>query len=171
MSHPLATRAGSFLSLAALTFAAAALAADLREERIRFEKGASEATVTGHLAGDLTVDYKVRASAGQTLAVELRESNPSNYFNVLPPGSADVAMFVGQDGGDFRGLLPDDGDYTVRVYLMRSAARRAETSDYTLRVAVTGAPLRPLPAAQDAVLPGTRFHATAPLRCTPPYAS
>jgi hypothetical protein len=41
-------------------------------------------------------------------------------------------MFIGQFGGDFKGILPTDGDYTIRVYLMRSAARRNESSIYTL---------------------------------------
>lgn len=36
------------------------------------------------------------------------------------------------------GTLPVDGDYTVRVYLMRSAARRNETAEYTLTVGITG---------------------------------
>jgi hypothetical protein len=37
----------------------------------------------------------------------------------------DVAMFAGAiDGKRFEGVLPDDGLYTVRVFLIRSAARR-----------------------------------------------
>ena len=48
---------------------------------------------------------RLRAGAGQTLTVRLQETNPSNYFNVLPPGSNDVAMFDGQDGSNFKGLL------------------------------------------------------------------
>ncbi len=87
--------------------------------------------------------------------MSLKGSNRSNYFNVLPPGSADVAMHVGQDGGPYTVMLPTDGDYTVRVYLMRNAARRNEISNYELTVAVTGKPLAPIPASQDAVLPGT----------------
>jgi hypothetical protein len=41
---------------------------------------------------------------------------------VLPPGSKDVAMHVGQTGRDFKGILPTDGDYTIHVYLVRGAA-------------------------------------------------
>ena len=93
-----------------------------RKETVQFAKGSSEATIKGVLKGDQTVDYRVRAGAGQTLTVALKGSNAQNYFNVLPPGSADVAMFVGQDGGGYKGVLPTDGDYTVRVYLMRPAA-------------------------------------------------
>jgi len=149
-----------------------AYAADaIRQQTIQFQKGASEATIKGVLKGDQTVDYRVRAGAGQTLTVALSKSNSQNYFNVLPPGSADVAMFVGQDGGNYKGVLPTDGDYTVRVYLMRPAARRNETSNYTLTVGVTGKPLAPVSAAKDALIPGTRFHASAAVACTPPFDS
>jgi len=138
---------------------------NIRQERVEFAKGASSATVEGQLKGDETVDYLLRAGAGQTLAVTLKKSNPSNYFNVLPPGGTDVAMFIGQTGEDFTGMLPIEGDYTIRVYLMRSAARRNESSDYALTVSVTGEALVPVPASQDAVLPGTTYHAQAPITC------
>jgi hypothetical protein len=140
-----------------------------RQERVTFAKGASSASVTGQLKGDADVDYVVRAAAGQTLSVELKVSNRSNYFNVLPPGSADVAMYVGQTGEAYSAVLPADGDYKVRVYLVRAAARRNEVSNYTLTVRVTGTALAPLPASQDAVIPGTPFHASGPVQCVIPY--
>jgi len=67
-------------------------------------------------------------------------------------------------------MLPADGDYKVRVYLMRNAARRNEVSNYELTVTVTGQALAPTPASKDALLPGTPFHASAPIACLPtPY--
>ncbi|MEE4605415.1 MAG: hypothetical protein V2J65_29320 [Desulfobacteraceae bacterium] len=142
-----------------------------RQERVIFAKGASSATIKSQLKGDETVDYVLRAGAGQTLTVTLKTSHGANYYNVLPPNSSDVAMFIGQFGGDFKGILPTDGEYTIRVYLMRSAARRNESSDYTLTVSVTGKPLVPVPSSQDAVIPGTPYHAGAPLTCIAnPYA-
>ena len=57
-------------------------------------------------------------------------------------------MFVGQDGDGYKGVLPTDGDYTVRVYLMRPAARRNESSNYTLTIGVTGKALAPLSASR-----------------------
>lgn len=90
-----------------------------------------------------------------------------NYFNVLPPGSKDVAMYAAQAGEDFNGVLPTDGDYTIRVYLVRAAARRNESSDYTLTVTVTGKPLAPVPASKDALIPGTAFHASTIITCVP----
>jgi hypothetical protein len=159
------------VAFSAIGVAPAGIADAIRIESVQFAKGSSEATIKGSVKGDQTVDYHVRAGAGQTLTVALKGSNAQNYFNVLPPGSADVAMFVGQDGGGYKGVLPTDGDYTVRVYLMRPAARRNESSNYTLTVGVTGKPLAPVPAAKDALLPGTRFHASATVACTPPFES
>ena len=157
------------IAVAGLGSSAGHAADAIRQEKVQFAQGASEATIRGVLKGDQTVDYRVDAGAGQTLAVVLNGSNAQNHFNVLPPGSADVAMFVGQDGGGFKRILPSDGDYTVRVYLMRPAARRNESSNYTLTVGVTGTPFAPLPAAKDALVPGTPFHASATLACTPPF--
>jgi len=141
-----------------------------RQERVTFAKGASSATIKGQIKGDADVDYVVRAAAGQTLSVSFTGSKASNLFNVLPPGSQDVAMFVSQAGEAYTGVLPADGDYKVRVYLVRAAARRNEMSGFTLTITVTGKALAPLPASQDALLPGTPFHASGSITCLPmPY--
>lgn len=140
-----------------------------RREKVQFANGATSGVIKAQLKGDADVDYVVRAAAGQTLSVQLQRTNPQNYFNVLPPGSKGGAMFVGDTGEDFTAMLPSDGEYIVRVYLMRPAARRGESSDYTLAIGVTGSPLAAVPAAQDAVLPGTPYHASARIRCLPPY--
>ena len=162
-------------TLAALALPGSVLAADgpapPRKERVTFAKGTSSATIKGTMKGGADVDYVVRAAAGQTLEVKLQATNPQNYFNVLPPGSANVAMFAGNMSAEpsWSGVLPADGDYAIRVYLMRAAARRNEASKYTLTVTVNGKPLPPLPAARDAKVAGTAYHATAKVPCALPY--
>ncbi len=162
-------------AFAALVMAGSVLAADgppqPRKERVTFAKGASSATIEGTLKGGADVDYLVRAAAGQTLEVKLQGTNAQNHFNVLPPGSVNVAMYAGDmsDKPSWSGVLPADGDYAIRVYLMRPAARRNESSKYTLTVAVTGKALPPLSAARDAKVAGTAYHATAKVPCTLPY--
>ncbi|MCX7384807.1 MAG: hypothetical protein NT133_26085 [Alphaproteobacteria bacterium] len=156
----------------AITFAqalvgTAAADAGIRQEKVQFAKGASSAVIKGQIKGSTTVDYVVRAAAGQTLPVKLQKTNVQNYFNVLPPGSMGNAMFVGDSGENYTGVLPADGDYIVRVYLMRPAARRGETSNYTLTIGVTGKPLAPIAASKDAVIPGTSYHASARIKCVP----
>ena len=149
-----------------------ALAADGIETRpLQFAKGTSTATVKSALKGDKTIDYKLRAKGGQTMSVTLKTSNRANYFNVLPPGSTGEAIFIGStSGNEWTGTLPVDGEYTVRVYLMRSAARRNETADYSLTVGITGgaatsAALGAAPAG-DAKVKGTPYHATGQVPCS-----
>jgi hypothetical protein len=137
-----------------------AAAADIERRSVQFAKGASSATVKGTIEGDRTVDYLLRARAGQTMNVKLDTRHSALYFNVLPPGS-DTALHVGStDGNRWSGALPADGEYRVRTYLMRSAARRGESGAYTMTIGVTGA------ASGDAKVPGTRFNATGKVPCT-----
>ncbi|MFZ5506480.1 MAG: hypothetical protein ACOY7P_13425 [Pseudomonadota bacterium] len=151
---------------------ASAWAADTIESiPVRFAKGASSATLTGTLKGDRIVDYRLRARAGQTLSVRLETGHTANYFNVLPPGSRDEAIFIGStQGTEWTGQLPSDGEYTVRVYLMRSAARRNETARYALTVGITGsgqsAPSLGRAPASEARVAGTPYHATGQLPCS-----
>lgn len=107
-----------------------------RTERVQFARGASSATLHGNLHGYDTVDYVLGARAGQTLSVRLQPTNASAYFNVTKQG-ADEALFVGSTSGNqFTGRLLANGDYVVRVYLMRNAARRDEHANYTLSIGV-----------------------------------
>jgi len=127
-------------------------------KRMQFARGASSATMKGALKGDETHDYVLGAKAGQNMHVTLKTSSTSAYFNVLPPGS-DAALFIGStSGNDWTGALPVDGDYTVRVYLMRSAARRNAKATYTLAVGVT--------SRVDAKVKGTPYHATGMVPCS-----
>ena len=107
---------------------------DIRQERVQFQQGRDSASLKGRIKGDETVDYQLGARAGQTMEVTLKSSNLSNYFNILPPGD-ETAIFVGSTSGNhFSGTLPTNGDYTVRVYLMRNAARRNEAANYSLNI-------------------------------------
>jgi len=139
--------------------------AAIESQRVTFAAGTASIFLQGRIKCSHSIDYKLRAGAGQTLTVDLKGSNLQNYFNVMAAGS-DSAMFIGSSSGNsFRGLLPSDGDVRVRVYLMRPAARRHEASNYNLRVGIGGIPLAPLPPSRDALLPGTPFHAAAAVPC------
>ena len=114
---------------------------EIRKERISFERGKSQATIEGVIAGHDSVDYLVGARAGQEMSVTLETDHPGNYFNVIPPDEKNVATFVGSTSGNrYVGELDLDGDWKIRVYLMRAAARRDETASYSLTIGVTGTP-------------------------------
>jgi hypothetical protein len=121
----------------AILIAGTAGAADGIESRpLKFAKGASSATVKGSIQGRQTIDYKLRARAGQTMTVNLASSHSGLAFNVLPPGSNDVALADAIERQAWSGALPADGEYTIRTYLVRSAARRVEKAGYSLTVGV-----------------------------------
>lgn len=127
-------------ALLLVAYAAPTMAQDIEKKRVFFASGESSATVKGSIQGYEVVDYVLGARAGQTMGVTMKTSNTSSYFNVLPPGSSDAAIFIGSTSGDeWTGILPADGDYAVRVYLMRNAARRDEKADYTLTFRITAA--------------------------------
>ena len=114
---------------------------DIRQERIAFAPGDTEATVQDTITGYDSVDYLVGARAGQDMSVTLETDNTANYFNIIPPNEENVATFVGSTSGNsFADQLDLDGDWKIRVYLMRSAARREETANFSLTVSVTGMP-------------------------------
>jgi len=135
-----------------------ATAEDTRKETVQFKSGASSATLQGSVKGYETIDYVLGARGGQTMSVSMKTDNGANYFNVLPPKS-EAAIAIGSTiGNDWTGTLPVDGEYTIRVYLMRSAARREEKASYTLSVGITGRP--------DAMVAGTPYHATGTVPCS-----
>lgn len=123
------------LAVCALATPLQALSKD-RTEQVRFAPGTASKTIQSRIKGYDTAQYLLRARAGQHMTVSFKTSNASGYFNVSAPG-AEEALFVGSvSGNDFSATLPASGEYRIQVYLMRNAARRNETADYTLTVKV-----------------------------------
>ena len=172
---PMHTIAGRLvLALICALASAWTLAADGIESRpVKFAKGASSATVKSSIKGRQTIDYTLGARAGQSMSVTLKTGSTATYFNVLPPGSNDVAVFVGStSGNEWTGTLDADGTYKVRVYLMPSAARRNEAASFTLTVGITGAPAKAATGARGTTTAGAteragagKFDATGNIPC------
>ncbi len=162
---------GGIYEWAPVREAAAAADKDRIIKPVQFGKGRRSTLIRDRIVGRQTIDYQLQAGAGQRMTVRLAGRNGANYFNLLPPDSPDAAMAIGElIGNRYDGVLADDGLYTIRVFLLRAAARRNEAGDFTLSIGITGSPLKPLPAGVDAVLPGTRFHASATTPCEPLYS-
>lgn len=141
-----------------------ASAAD-RVETVHFGRGATSTTLTGSVRGYDGVKYLLGASAGQAMSALFKPGNTACYMNITAPGSS-TAMFVGSTAGnEYADNLPASGNYTIQVYLMRSAARRNETCKYSLTVEVTGAAKAAPRPSTDALVPGTKFNATGVLPC------
>jgi hypothetical protein len=129
------------MALAAMLLAGTANAATAQEvraeraERVQFARGASSATVRGRIEGYRMVDYLVNARAGQRMTVRLDTRGRFTYFVVRAPGSEDN-LYDSTSGATARLTLPASGDYRIRVFQMRNAARRGERSNYSLTVSV-----------------------------------
>lgn len=145
--------------LLALVGLAVPVSADaVRKERVQFGTGETSTMVEGSVSGYDSVEYQVGASAGQQMTVVLEAKNPQAYFNIFAPGQVPgegTALFVGpREGLSFNGKAKQSGDYTIQVFLMRAAARRAESAAYALHVGITGAAAQ---AATPASAPGPLF--------------
>lgn len=114
---------------------------DIRTQRVQFKPGSTSATVQGSIKGYQIVDYILNVKQGQTMNVSMATDNGANYFNIMEPGQTQVAIFNGStNGNQFEGALKKSGDYRIRVYMMRSAARRNEVANYRLEMIVSGGP-------------------------------
>jgi hypothetical protein len=135
-----------FLSLVCSAAFTDAEARDIRTERVRFKGGQTGASIKGRIVGYESVSYVLGAEACQTMTVALKPSNLATYFNVYEPGKKPSDQALANSGmtgpmvpdlNKFSGKLPSSGEYTVSVYMMRSAARRKETSRYTLDISIS----------------------------------
>ncbi len=164
-ARPRAALLVHFLLIAATS--AATAREGIRTERVRFKPGATSAVVEGSIKGYETVDYVLVASKGQHMNVSMATKHPSAYFNILAPGENEVAMFNGSTGeNQYEGTLPESGDYKIRVYMMRAAARRNEVARYRLEMIVAGTGNRTASPAGDAKVRGTNYHATGDIPCS-----
>jgi hypothetical protein len=144
---------------------------DITAERVRFAKGKSSAVVESRITGYDVIDYVLGARKGQYMNVSMATDNTANYFNILAPGENQVAMFNGSiNQNQYEGILPESGDYKIRIYMMRSAARRKEVANYRLEMIITNVGKTPpaageKPADSDVLVEGTPYHATGSLPC------
>lgn len=140
---------GSFVRVASLAIAVALGYAGTVAQvdaqataRIEFAKGNDTGAVDGTVTGKEYKDYILGAKAGQTMSVALSvtDSNGSGtaYFNILPPGSDDVAIFNSSMSAENFGSveLPADGDYTIRVYQMGDDYDSGKTTGFTLSATI-----------------------------------
>ena len=124
-------------ALLAITAAAPAFAADTScRQEVRFAKGASAATLDGQLKGYDYCDYIVQAAKGQRLRTVLSGKN-RNRVQAALFGPLERVLNDNEPV-----VLPETGQYTVRVLMPRTFARRGRTASYRLHIKID-------PAAAD----------------------
>lgn len=110
-------------------------------EVVKFRAGEYGTMLEGAIRGLNSYDYRLDASAGQRLFVELTvdgtDGDGTIYFNIIPPGETDVAMFVGsRDGNTADVQLPETGPYVIRLYLMGNDKDADKIVGYKLDVSI-----------------------------------
>ena len=111
--------------------------AQTRRVTVKFKPGSSGATYKNSVTGYATVDFVVKTNAGQTMSVKLTSSNSSIYFSLRKAGGDEAISDSASDATEWSGQLPDTGEYVVRVYLYRNAARTTKKPvAFSLRIDV-----------------------------------
>jgi len=108
---------------------------------VKFSAGNYGTMLSGKIKGDQYFDYRLGARAGQEMFVELTvadsNGNGTVYFNVLPPGSKDVAIYNSSINGNSTTVtLPKSGTYTIRVYQMGNDSDAGKTSSYNVDLSI-----------------------------------
>lgn len=70
------------LLASALLVGTAATTAEAATKQMQFAKGKTSASVSGKITGNDSMDYVLRANAGQTMTVDFKASKGAAYFNV-----------------------------------------------------------------------------------------
>ena len=107
---------------------------------ISFAPGATSTTINGAVIGNDFIDYVVNARAGQTMVVSLAvtgtNGNGSAMFNIVPAGQDFPAIYNGSMDDDTRAeiVVPESGDWAIRVYLMGNDRDTGKTVGYSIDV-------------------------------------
>jgi hypothetical protein len=127
----------ALLALAALAPAAFPQEAE-RRVAVQLVEGDAPYRFEDSISDFEAVSYVVPLRQGQSLHVMLASSNASNCFDVYAPNAA-KPLYVGSDSGNVHELQAKiSGDYVVKVFLLRFAARDGQSARYTLELKVTG---------------------------------
>lgn len=121
------------IGLVAVIVIAAAESSAQSKIKVRFAKGKAAASYNGSIRGTKYVDYVLRAKKGQTLKIAISKNMGSPvYFNVLRWGS-DVAISIeARQTRSFRGSLPEDGLFAVRVFMEKADRLRNRPASFRI---------------------------------------
>jgi hypothetical protein len=108
-----------------------------RRQQVELAAGAPTRTFSDAIGGFEAVSYAMHLRSGQTLDISLATNNLSNCFDVYTSG-AEKPFFVGGDSGSsHRFRATASGEYIIKVYLLRLAARDNQSAHYSLGLKIT----------------------------------
>lgn len=104
-------------------------------QRVQFKRGTHSCTVTGRVKGYAYKDFIMRARAGETMILKLNPDNPATNLVLYSVNGKPTEYPETQE---WTGILPENGEYVVRVFMSRAEARRQESvSNFSLYVFIT----------------------------------
>ena len=120
--------------------------------QVRFRPGVSGVTYPGSVRGYGSVRYRIAGKKGQRLTAKLTSGSTFLYFNILSKrtGFALETTPAPREVRNWSGILPEDGDYVVQIYLVRAEARRNGKASFKLSLSLDN-------TAAAAPLAGTRW--------------
>jgi hypothetical protein len=119
---------GRALPAGDLSATSSEMQADSTPVRIRFDRGATSAIVSGNLAANSSVRYVLWARAGQLMEVLLSPTEGARLSITTSSGRA-LTPLTGSSIG-FRGYLPRSGDYWIEV------KAGSQTVSYSLNITI-----------------------------------
>ncbi|MCR8669310.1 hypothetical protein NO995_16600 [Aestuariibaculum sp. M13] len=127
----------SFLSILLLVILPGMSFAQIITKELNFDSDKANLVIEDVFKGEEIIDYALNVKKGDSVSIILNRKINSSYFNLLPPGSNNVADFIGQTQGDTcKMVLQQTGVYKIRVYQMRSSARRGTEVKFKLDVSL-----------------------------------
>jgi hypothetical protein len=120
----------------------------VRSEPVALQAGESR-LIADTIGGFETVLYQITLRTAQTLSVALASNNLSNSFEIFAPGAA-KPLFVSELHGNRHEVRASTaGVYTVKVFLLRLAARDYQYAQYELALTLGKESEVPLASGPD----------------------
>jgi hypothetical protein len=107
-----------------------------RVEVLLGERGATRSFEDGISEYEAVV-YALSLREGQACRIALASSNAANCFDVFAPGEPKPVFSGGESGNEHTLVARTAGDYLVRVFLLRFAARDGQAARFTLELTRT----------------------------------
>lgn len=137
---------GVAVALAApMAFAPAALAMEMRTERIEIPRGEPGTEVSDIVTGAEFIEYRLPVLAGQQVSIALSSSSRSLHMGIAEPGGRREVFDGAREGAKYTGRASEAGDYRIRVRLAVDGVARNERARFVLTVAS----VRPQPPGQE----------------------
>lgn len=104
---------------------------------VRFKPGTTTGNYNGSIRGERYLDYVVVAKRGQTFRAQLRQkAGAPAYFNVQRQSSPVAIADDARETDTWKGPLPEDGAYVVRVYMGKADRLNRKTSTFQIGFSV-----------------------------------